>query len=53
MNRYYKYTSDLIIYFFIAQEKEPDKWQMADPIDHATGVEKREMLARLAGDDVS
>lgn len=26
---------------------------VADPLDHATGLEKREMLARLAGNDVS
>lgn len=26
---------------------------VADPLDHATGLEKREMLAHLAGNDVS
>lgn len=26
---------------------------VADPLDHATGLEKKEMLARLAGNDVS
>lgn len=25
---------------------------MADPLEHATGIEKREMLAELAGNDV-
>lgn len=24
-----------------------------DPLDHATGIEKRELLAKAAGDDVS
>jgi len=26
---------------------------VADPLDHATGLEKRELLAHLAGNDVS
>jgi hypothetical protein len=26
---------------------------VADPLDHATGLEKREMLAHIAGNDVS
>ena len=26
---------------------------MADPMEHATGLEKRELLARVAGNDVS
>lgn len=27
--------------------------KMAEPLDHATGVEKAELLAHLAGNDVS
>ncbi|KAJ8688497.1 hypothetical protein QAD02_024292 [Eretmocerus hayati] len=33
------------------KKKEYDPWQMADPLDHATGLEKAEMIARLQGND--
>lgn len=31
----------------------PVQKEMADPLEHATGLEKQEMLANLAGNDVS